>query len=129
MAPIPHVGGGPVDDYQVTKLVKPEKKKMVRVQFRDEELNFFKFAKIVLNEFPKALRQTFKFMWNRNKFGPTQPRDNSEAVRKAFLAKGAAEQKFLQTNRTRSGIAPGCSRPLSMRSALLSTTGHFTICT
>ena len=79
--PIPHVGGGHVDDYQVTK-----KRKMVRVQFRDEELNFFKFAKIVLNEFPKALRQIFKFMWN-NKFGPPQPWDNSEAVRKSFLAK------------------------------------------
>ncbi|CAH3186673.1 unnamed protein product [Porites lobata] len=32
--------------------------------YQDEELNFFKFASLVLNEFPKALRQKFKSMWD-----------------------------------------------------------------
>ncbi|KAJ7374227.1 hypothetical protein OS493_007301 [Desmophyllum pertusum] len=32
--------------------------------FRDEQLNYFKFAFAVLNEFPKALRQTFRSRWN-----------------------------------------------------------------
>ena len=32
--------------------------------YQDEELNFFKFASLVLNEFPKALRQKFKTMWD-----------------------------------------------------------------
>ena len=59
---------------------------MVRLEFGDEELNFFKFAKIVRNEFPKALRQTFKTMWDNN-FAPGQPWDDSEAVRRSFLAK------------------------------------------
>ena len=64
---------------------------MVR-QFRDEELNYFKFASIVLNEFPKALRQTFKLMWDNN-FGPTQPWDDSEAARNSFLAKEGGTSK------------------------------------
>ena len=33
--------------------------------YSNEELNFFKFASIVLNEFPKALRQIFVDMWNK----------------------------------------------------------------
>ena len=32
--------------------------------FRDEELNYFKFLSLVLNEFPKALRHAFKVMWD-----------------------------------------------------------------
>ena len=55
--------------------------------FQDEQLNYFKFASIVLNEFPKALRQTFKSMWD-NTFGHLpgfQPWDDSTAVRNLFL--------------------------------------------
>ena len=55
--------------------------------FQDEQLNYFKFASIVLNEFPKALRQTFKSMWD-NTFGHLpgfQPWDDSSAVRNLFL--------------------------------------------
>ena len=33
--------------------------------YSNEELNFFKFASIVLNEFPEALRQIFVDMWNK----------------------------------------------------------------
>lgn len=55
--------------------------------FRDEQLNYFKFAIIVMDEFPKALRQTFKSMWDtRLTHHPGhQPWDDSDAVRKLFL--------------------------------------------
>ena len=55
--------------------------------FPDEQLNYFKFASIVLNEFPKGLRQTFRSMWD-NTFGHLlgfQPWDDSIAVRNLFL--------------------------------------------
>ena len=56
--------------------------------FQDEQLNYFKFASIVLNEFPKALRQTFRSMWDSN-FGHLpgfQPWDDSIVVRNMLLA-------------------------------------------
>ena len=56
--------------------------------YRDEDLNFFKFASLVLNEFPKALRQTFKTMWD-NTYGHRpgfQLWNDSTAVRKLFAA-------------------------------------------
>ena len=40
--------------------------------FNDDQLNYFKFAAIVLDEFPKALQQTFVSMWN-NKHGGLPP--------------------------------------------------------
>ncbi len=52
--------------------------------FSNEQLNYFKFAFVVLNEFPKALRQTFKHMWD-NTFS-CHPWDDSITVRKMFLA-------------------------------------------
>ena len=54
--------------------------------FRDEQLNFFKFSSLVLNEFPKALRQTFKTMWDNNYGGRPgfQLWDDSTAVRNLF---------------------------------------------
>ena len=55
--------------------------------FQDEQLNYFKFASIVLNEFPKALRHTFRSMWD-NTFGHLpgfQPWDDSIAIRNLFL--------------------------------------------
>ena len=55
--------------------------------FRDEQLNYFRFAYLVINEFPKALRQTFRSMWD-NKFGhlPGYQRwDDSIAARNLFL--------------------------------------------
>ena len=54
--------------------------------FRDEQLNFFKFSSLVLNEFPKVLRQTFKTMWD-NTYGSRtgfQLWDDSSAVRNLF---------------------------------------------
>ena len=54
--------------------------------FSNEQLNFFKFSSLVLNEFPKALRQTFKTMWD-NTYGRRpgfQLWDDSTAVRNLF---------------------------------------------
>ena len=54
--------------------------------YQDEDLNYFKFSSLVLNEFPKALRQTFKTMWD-NTYGHRpdfQAWDDSTAVRKLF---------------------------------------------
>lgn len=56
---------------------------MALAPYRDEQLNYFKFATIVLDEFPKALRQTFKSMWDIN-FG-YHPWDDSITVRNLFL--------------------------------------------
>ena len=56
--------------------------------YRDEELNYFKFSSLVLNEFPKALRQTFKTIWDNN-FGHRpgfQLWDDSLAVRNLFVS-------------------------------------------
>ena len=59
--------------------------------FSDEQLNFFKFAALVLNEFPKALRQTFKTMWDntfRHRRG-FQVWDDSTTVRNMFESEEA----------------------------------------
>ena len=69
--------------------------------FQDEQLNYFKFVSIVLNEFPKALRQTFRSMWD-NTFGHLtgfQPWDDSTAVRIMFLNAEGGRTK-VPTNRS-----------------------------
>ncbi|XP_068688368.1 uncharacterized protein [Montipora foliosa] len=56
--------------------------------YRDEELNHFQVLALVLNEFPKALRQTFKTMWDTT-IGHRpgyQLWDDSTAVRNLFLS-------------------------------------------
>jgi len=63
--------------------------------FQDEQLNYFKFVSIVLNEFPKALRQTFTSMWDntlRHRPG-FQPWDDSVAVRNLFLTTEGGKTK------------------------------------
>ena len=77
-------------------LLSPEIKPSMTVQpFTNEQLNYFKFASIVLNEFVIALRQTFKYMWD-NIFGHRhgyQPWDNSTVVRNLFLAEEGGKSK------------------------------------
>lgn len=63
--------------------------------FTDEQLNYFKFAFIVLNEFATALRQTFKYMWN-NIIGHRpgyQLWDDSVVVRNLFLSEEGGKTK------------------------------------
>ena len=57
---------------------------MVRVQYREDQLNFFRFTSIVTDKISIALRQTFKRMWDR-KFGPILSLwDDFDAVRNCF---------------------------------------------
>ena len=54
--------------------------------FKNEQLNYFKFAFVVLHEFPKVLRQAFKTRWNTLKhLHGFQPWDDSVTVRNLFL--------------------------------------------
>ena len=50
--------------------------------YTDEQLNFLKFTTLVVDEFSKALRQTFKHMWDN--VGPGPIWDDSEGVRNLF---------------------------------------------
>jgi len=63
--------------------------------YRDEELNYFKFSSIVLNEFPKALRQTFKAMWDSiiGLRPGCQLWDDSPAVRNLFVSTEGGKTK------------------------------------
>ena len=65
---------------------------MVIKSFTDEQLNFFKFSKLVGDEFSKALRQTFKHMWEN--VGPGSNWDDSEGVRDSFLTKEGGKTKI-----------------------------------
>ena len=64
------------------------------IEFKKEQLNYFKFTSFVNSELLKALRKTFKATWDE-KFGPSEFWDDSESVRKSFLSKegGAASTK------------------------------------
>ena len=64
--------------------------------FSDEQLNFFKFSSLVLNEFPKALRQTFKTMWDNTYGGRPgfQFWDDSSAVRNLFATTEGGRTKI-----------------------------------
>ena len=69
-------------------LVLPElSTKMTSPWFTKEQVNYFKFAHIVVNEFPKALRHTFKSLWDTTYGRRPGYRfwDDSEEVRKMFL--------------------------------------------
>ena len=55
--------------------------------FREEQLNYFRFAYLVIDEFPKALRQSFRSMWDNNvgHLPGHKLWDDSTAVRNLFL--------------------------------------------
>ena len=64
--------------------------------YSNEELNFFKFASIVLNEFPKALRHIFVDMWNK-RIAPLpgyQLWDDSTTVRNMLLNSAGPKAKI-----------------------------------
>lgn len=71
-------------------LVLPELcTKMTLPLFTKEQVNYFKFAYIVVSEFPKALRQSFEHLWNTTYGHRPGYRfwDDSEEVRTMFLLK------------------------------------------
>ena len=98
--------------------------------FSDQQLNFFKLSSLVLNEFPKALRQTFKTMWDKTYGGHPgfQLWDDSTAVRNLFAttedggAKVPIHQSYNDWDCTDLFQATIFSRSF----ALSSSTGSFT---
>ena len=70
--------------------------------FSSEQLNFFKFSSVVLDEFPIALRQVFVHMWD-NQVAPTpgfQKWDDSPLVRNMFLSKEGGKTKYVPTSKS-----------------------------
>ena len=64
---------------------------VVKSFYTDEQLNLFKLSTLVFDEIPKALRQTFKHMWEN--FGPGSNWDDSEVVRDSFLTEEGGKTK------------------------------------
>ena len=64
---------------------------VVKSFYTDEQLNLFKLSTLVFDEIPKALRKTFKHMWEN--FGPGSIWDDSEGVRDSFLTKEGGKTK------------------------------------
>ena len=70
--------------------------------FSSEQLNFFKFSSVVLDEFPIALRQVFVHMWD-NQVAPTpgfQKWDDSPLVRNMFLSKEGGRTKYVPISKS-----------------------------
>ena len=70
--------------------------------FSLEQLNFFKFSSVVLDEFPLALRHVFVHMWD-TQVAPTpgfQKWDDSPGVRNMFLSKEGGKTKYVPTSKS-----------------------------
>ena len=70
--------------------------------FSLEQLNFFKFSSVVLDEFPFVLRHVFVNMWD-NQVAPTpgfQKWDDSPLVRNMFLNKEGGKTKYVPTDKS-----------------------------
>ena len=70
--------------------------------FSLEQLNFFKFSSVVLDEFPITLRSVFVHMWD-NQVAPTpgfQNWDDSPLVRNMFLSKEGGNTKYVPTSKS-----------------------------
>ena len=64
---------------------------VVKSFYTDKQLNLFKLSTLVFDEIPKALRQTFKHVWEN--VGPESIWDDSEGVRDSFLTKELGKTK------------------------------------
>ena len=62
------------------------------IEFKKEQLNYLKFTSLVNDGMLKALRKTFKDMWDE-KYGPSEIWNDSESVRKSFLKKEGGATK------------------------------------
>ena len=70
--------------------------------FSSEQLNFFKFSTVVIDEFPVALRRSFVYMWDKNvapKPG-SQRWDDSSSVRNMFLKNEGGKTKYVPTSKS-----------------------------
>ena len=75
---------------------------MATVTFSQEQLNFFKFSSVVIDEFPIALRHAFAHMWD-NQVAPTPgfyKWDDSPLVRNMFLSKEGGKTKYIPTGKS-----------------------------
>ena len=75
---------------------------MATATFSQEQLNFFKFSSVVIDEFPIALRHAFVHMWD-NQVAPTpgfQKWDDSPLVRNMFLSKEGGKTKYVPTDKS-----------------------------
>ena len=75
---------------------------MATVPFSQEQLNFFKFSSVVIDEFPIALRHAFVHMWD-NQVAPTSgfyKWDDSPLVRNMFLSKEGGKTKYIPTGKS-----------------------------
>ena len=70
--------------------------------FSVEQLNFFKFSTVVVEDFPVALRQVFVFMWdNQIATSPGVPKwDDSVAVRNLLLRKEGGATRVPTLNKS-----------------------------
>lgn len=83
-------------------MVKNNLECLTMATFSSEQLNFFKFSTVVLDEFPVALRKVFVYMWDTNvapKHGG-QKWDNSSLVRNLFLSKEGGGKKVPTLNKS-----------------------------
>ena len=72
------------------------------ITFTSEQLNYFKFSTVVLDEFAVALRQVFVYMWD-NKVALThgfKKWDDSPLVRNMFLSNEGGKTKYVPTSRS-----------------------------
>ena len=70
--------------------------------FSSQQLNFFKFSTVVLDEFPVALRKVFVYMWD-TQVAPIpgfQEWGDSLLVRNMFLHKEGGKTKYVPTNKS-----------------------------
>ena len=75
---------------------------MATVPFSQEQLNFFKFSSVVIDEFPIALRHAFVHMWDKQ-VAPTPgfyKWDDSPLVRNMFLSKEGGKTKYIPTGKS-----------------------------
>ena len=69
--------------------------------FSLEQLNFFKFSSVVLDEFPIALRQVFVHMWDTQvATSGCQKWDDSSLVRNLFLSKEGGKTRYVPTGKS-----------------------------
>ena len=71
--------------------------------FTPEQLNFFKFSTVVLDEFPVALRKVFVFMWDNQVAttpGVVPKWDDSVTVLNMLIAKEGGEKKVPMLNKS-----------------------------
>ena len=95
----------PAAGYQLHSRTLKDTFKYLRMTFSPEQLNFFKFSSVVLDEFPVILRTVFVFMWDNfvatTTTKPGVPKwDGSITVHNIFLTKEGGPKKAPTLNKS-----------------------------